>query len=307
MSAGPATLKLQTTADQTIEGTTLTETYEVFTTSNTDGPLEVLAASGLPFLGQSSSIDGLSLVTSRRPVRQSDSTTHWLVEITYSRQKASDQDTQNPPTLRPVKRWTGTRWVERALMKDEDGNPILTSAKSPFNPPITVQVPHSLIFFQRWVDAGDFTIAKKRMYEGKTNSSSFGGEAAGRVMCTAYNGTEEWEQDGDGNVGRYWIENFEFEICFDEADTFRPIKVLDCDYFGLNPSKSFKRMAIFIDANGDYTFDSTAAGAVPVPQPVCIDSSGAYIPASGLPTGAHYLEWNTVPQVDFNGLMLPLY
>jgi hypothetical protein len=347
MSAGPATLKLRTSLNLTYEGAEVQDTYEVFTTDPDDGPDVVMAASGLPTFGAASTYDPLSRVSAVRPQRQEDATVHWLVEVSYSREKGNQQDRQQPPTLRPVRRSASIRWVQKALQQGRtlyttDTPPvpyrqsILTSAKTPFNPPIEIQLPHPVARFVRWEES--FSTQTMKDYVGKVNSTPFGAYDVGWVMCTNIEASEEWEQDADGNPQKYWMVTYEFEACYNESDTFDPIKVLDADFWFLDPSEadeSKKRKSIYIKANGTYTGDSSEAGATPVPSPVPI--SGGLVgdgPIWRLPTDSddpgdiervgdilrpdeiddsgsqpsliHYLEFNIYETADFNALGLPV-
>jgi hypothetical protein len=347
MSALPATLLLQDSGDETYEGFRYEETYQVFTTDASDNGQVALTASGLPSFDSPFSGDPLARVSSRRPTRQADSLTHWHVQVQYTRQRGNQQDTQQPPTLRPVRRSASIRWVQKALQQGRtlytsDTPPvpyrqsILTSAKTPFNPPIEIQLPHPVARFVRWEES--FSTQTMKDYVGKVNSTPFGAYDAGWVMCTNIEASEEWEQDADGNPQKYWMVTYEFEACYNESDTFDPIKVLDADFWFLDPSEadeSKKRKSIYIKANGTYTGDSSEAGATPVPSPVPI--SGGLVgdgPIWRLPTDSddpgdiervgdilrpdeiddsgsqpsliHYLEFNIYETADFNALGLPV-
>ena len=304
MSAGPANLMNVQRGELTANGWTQVHTYQVFTTDGTDGPDVVLSASGLPAFGASLAYDALSRVSRITPIKQSDATIHWEVEVEYSRETANSQDTQQPPTLRPVKRSASVRWTQRALQQDEDGEPIVTSAKTPFNPPIEIAIPHPVVRFTRWESS--FTTSTIKAYVGKVNSSTFGAYDAGWVMCTNIEASEEWEQDADGNPQKYWMVTYEFEACYDDKDTFRPLQVLDADFWFLDPGDSNKRKPIFVLENGNYTGDAEAAGATPVPSPIPISSSGIVLQASEIPASIHYLEFNIYGQADFNALGLPV-
>lgn len=304
MSAGPAYLLLQDSGDETYEGFSYEETYQVFTTDGSDNGQVVLTASGLPAFGASFSGDPLSRVSSRQPIRQSDATTHWQVRIRYSRETGNQQDRQQPPTLRPVKRSASVRWTQRALMQDEDDNPIITAAKTPFNPTIEVAIPHPLVRFTRWESSFSTSIIKA--YVGKVNSSTFGAYDAGWVMCTNIEASEEWEQDANGNPTKFWMVTYEFEACYDEQDKFRPLKALNADFWFLDPGDSNKRKPIFVLENGSYTGDAEAAGATPVPSPVPLSAAGIVLQASELPDDANYLEFNIYGEADFNALGLPV-
>jgi len=301
--------------DQTVEGFTYRETWQVRTTNGDDTSDVVLSAVGLPTLGQQFGGDPLSIVSSRRPVRDSDSRVVWNVEIGYSREKASQEDKQQPPTLRPVKRSTGTKWVEKALMRDNtrsaafpDGKPILTSAKTPFNPPITITVPHPTASFMRWENAtgpNSFSTQTKINYEGKVNSAQFGVFTAGYVLCTGINGSEEWEQDANGTLKRYWMVTYEFEY---NPDGWNPTLLLDEDYWFIDPADS-KRKPIYVDPDGAYGGPDLANG-VPIPSPIPLSgvagSVGDVLQASELPESVHYLEFNIYLEADFNALGLPV-
>lgn len=305
MSAGPANLMNVQRGELTAQGWTQVHTYQVFTTDGTDGPEEILAASGLPGFGSSLTYDALSRVSRITPIKQEDATNHWHVDVEYSRETANQQDNQQPPTLRPVKRSASVRWTQRALMQDEEGDPIVTSAKAPFNPPIEIAIPHAVVRFTRWESS--FTTSTIKAYVGKVNSSTFGAYDAGWVMCTNIEASEEWEQDANGNPQKFWMVTYEFEACYDDKDTFRPLQVLDADFYFLDTADSNKRKLIYIDKTGTLgAEDDLAAGATPVPSPIPLTSTGAPIAAAGLPAMAHYLEFNIYGEADFNALGLPI-
>lgn len=320
MSAGPATLKNIQRGELTHAGWSQVHTYQVFTTDGTDGPDVVLGASGLPSFGSGLAYDPLARVSRISPIKQEDATNHWQVEVEYSRETGNQQDFQQPPTLRPVKRSASIRWVEMALMKDIHGNPILTAAKSPFNPPITISMPHPVVRFQRWEE--EFTTATIRNYAGKVNSEFFGVYVPGEVLCTNIEASEEWEQDADGEPRRYWLVTYEFEACVGITDMWRPMKILDADYWFIDPDPAaigYLRKPIFVDANGIYHGDpKNPDGATPVPSPVPLlghapglpdiepEGFGRVLQASELPDAACYIELDVYEEVDFNELELPV-
>lgn len=305
MSAEAATLLLEESGDQTVDGFEVRQTWQVFTTSNTDGAVEVLLAANLPPFNAAYYGDTRARVSSRRPLRQRDSTTHWNVEIAYTISKQNDQDRQTPPTLRPTKRSAKVRWIEQALMVDRDGAAILTSAKTPFNPPITISVPHSVVTFQRWEST--FSTQTQRDYVGKVNSGTFGVFAAGEVLCTNIEANEEWEQDADGNLQRYWLVTYEFEAS-PSPYPWQPFKILDADYWFIDPSDS-QRKPIFVDKNGTYHGDpDDALGATPVPSPIPLDGPdgdlGDVLQVNEIPADIHYLEFDIYEEADFDALNL---
>lgn len=307
MSAGAATLLNIQRGELTVNGWSQVHTYQVFTTDGTDGPDVVVTASGLPTFYSALAYDPLARASRITPIKQEDATNHWHVEVEYSRETGSQLDRQNPPTLRPVKRSATIRWVEKSLDKDKDGQPILTSAKTPFNPPITVQVPHIVARFVRWESSFSYTTIKT--YAGKVNSTTFGPFPAGQVLCTNIEASEEWEQNGDGNLQRYWQVTYEFEAS-EDWDKWKPFKILDADFWFIDPADS-KRKPIFVDADGTYHGDpNDPNGATPVPSPVPLDGPsgdlGDVLQSSELPQDAHYLEFDIYDEVDFNALNLPV-
>lgn len=351
MSAGAAQLLNVQRGDLSVTGWSVVYTYQVFTTDGTDPPDVVLTASGLPAFNSALSYDPLSRATRFTPIKQEGATNHWHVDVEYTRETANQQDRQQPPTLRPVKRSASVRWVEKALQQGrtlyDDQTPpqpyrqsIVTSARTPFNPPITISVAHSVVRFTRWEES--FSTQTQRDYLGRVNSTQFGVFPAGWVMCTNIEANEEWEQDADGNPQKYWMVTYEFEACAGEADTFDPIKILDADFWFLDPDEDDedkKRKKIYIMPDGTYTGDSTAEGASEVPSPIPISggivliAAGPYYrfprdtddPADivrvgdiltpneltdnyiGQPGGlAHYLEFNVYELADFNELLLPV-
>lgn len=307
MSAGAATLTNIQRGELTYSGWSQVHTYQVFTTDGTDGPDVVLEASGLPSFSSGLTYDPLSRVSRITPIKQEDATTHWHVDVEYSRETGNQQDTQQPPTLRPVKRAAATKMVARSLMKDRHGEPILTGAKTPFNPAIEIQVPHPVVTFTRWEET--FTTATIRAYAGRVNLSDFGDYPAGWVMCVDINASEEWEQDENGDPKKYWMVTYVFEACYDEQDTFDPVNILDCDYWFLDPTDSGKRKPIFVDKDGAYHGNpQDTNGATPAPTPVCLAETpaGDVLQASELPDAAHFLNLEIFQQAEFNDLELPV-
>lgn len=318
MSAGPATLKNIQRGELTYQGWSQVHTYQVITTDGTDGPDVAITASGLPSFGSALTYDPLARVSRITPSKVDDgSTIHWEVEVEYSRETGNQEDRQSPPTLRPVKRAATTRWVERALMRDKDGTAILTAARTPFNPPVTIQVPHPVVTFQRWEDT--FTTDIKKAFEGKVNSDTFGAYEPGWVMCTKIDADEQWEQDAEGEPKKYWLVTYEFEACYDESDRFDPFRILNADYWFLDPDDGGKRKPIFVDKNGVYHGDpKNEDGATPVPSPVPLLGSppgmpdfepagyGRVLQADELPDAANFIELSIYSDVDFNLLQLPV-
>lgn len=338
MSALPATLLNIQRGERTAAGWNQVHTYQVFTTDGTDGPDVVVGAPGLPAFGAALTYDPTARVSRITPDKQGDATNHWHVDVEYSQETANSQDHQKPPTLRPTKRTAKVRWVERALQEDrpyerEDGSfrgdPILTSAKTPFNPPITTSVPHPVVTFQRWEE--EFTTQTLINYVGHVNSTPFGVYAPGWVLCTNIEASEEWEQDAEGEFRRYWLVTYEFEAACDHSDKFDPIRVLDADVWFIDMTDD-ERKALYVLPSGSYTGDATEAGAILVPTPVPI--SGGLVQDSGtgqfrLPTDSddpsdivrvgdwltvqeiergltHHLEFSIYPEADFNELGLPV-
>lgn len=302
MSAGAATLLNVQRGELTVSGWTQVYTYQVFTTVGTDGPDVAITASGLPSFYSALAYDPLARVSRITPIKQEDATTHWHIEVEYTRETGNQLDQQKPPTQRPVKRSASIRWVEKALDKDKDGNPILTSAKTPFNPPIVVQVPHIVARFTRWEK--NFSYQTIKTYAGKVNSTTFGAFAAGQVLCTNIEASEEWEQDATGDLQRYWLVTYEFEAS-EDWDKWKPFKILDADFWFLDPSDDDKRKPILYTSTGEVTNNpNDPDGATPPPSPVPIDEDGVVLLASELPASVHYLEFDIYDEADFNALGL---
>jgi len=305
MAAGIARLKLDERADETAEDFEYSQTWEVFTSDPADDANTVLAAPGLPLYGDAFPSDNGSRVSSRQP-RRMDDLYHWQIDVQYKRQKQSDEEKQNPPTLRPVRRSASTRWVERALFKDRAGKIIATDGtNTPFNPPITVAVPHPVVTFTRWESS--FSTSIQKAYCGKVNSTAFGAYDTGTVMCTDISASEEWEQNAFGQLQRYWQVTYEFEAApHGDWDKYEPTYILNQDVFHMNPSGT-KRLATYIDSAGSLgASDDLLADAIPVPYPVPIYENGLIIDIADLPDAAHFIEFHIYEPADFNALNLPV-
>lgn len=302
MPALAAELLNQTRTDESVEGYEIQELYQVRTTDASVDAFDVLAAPNLPAMNTPFGSSFLTRVANRRPFRPDHrAPTYWHVEVAYRKDRSSQEDRQNPPTLRPVVRSAGIRWVRRAVMKDKDGNAFLTSAKTPFNPPYEMDFPHPTATFVRWQDT--FTTATQLQYAGKANSVAFGAYEAGYVLCSDISASEQWELDAEGVLKRYWQVTYVFEASPELK--WHPHQILDADYWFIDPDDD-KRKPIYVMPDGTYTGDATEEGAAPIPTPIPIGADGDIIDADDLPDDANFLEFNVTDEVDFNALNLPV-
>ena len=306
MPALAAELLNQTRTDESVEGYEIQELYQVRTTDASVDAFDVLAAPGLPALNSPFGSSFLTRVSNRRPFRPDHrAPTYWHVEVAYRKDRSSQEDRQNPPTLRPVVRSAGIRWVERALMMDKDDNAIITSAKTPFNPPLTASFPHPVVTFVRWEET--FSTATQLQYGGKVNSETFGVYEPGYVLCSNIGASEQWELDASGVLKRYWQVTYEFEASPELK--WRPAQILDADYWFIDPDDS-KRKPIYVLPDGTYTGDPTEEGAAPAPTPIPLKGEapnlGNVLVPADIPEFLHFLEFNLHDQVDFNALNLPV-
>lgn len=285
----------------------------------TDDESVVLAASGIPALSSPHPLDPTSIVIRREAVRRSDEWSEWRVNVHYSRQSGSTDDRTAPPTLRPVARSAGFRAVQKAVIKTLNGDPIVVpGTETPYDPPVQVLKYNPVVRFQRW--EASFSTGTQKTYLGKVNSGQFGAYGPGEVMCTALDADEEWENDGNGTIRRYWRVLYEFEA---DEDGWQP-RLQTADYFHIDPADS-KRVPIFIGDDGtafdanDNPFTSSNGDAAPHPMLLYAQDIGGIVageiaPAanisSAIADGSFNDKFTKVYDVhgeaDFTALALPI-
>ena len=211
-------------------------TFIVVTSDSSVEQLQVKLATGIPRVGDFYSVGtgadqwidfgALCRTVSAEPL-DPDERTVWIVTVDYS-SKTGDAELQqgggvpglpqtgsgggdknNPqlanPLFAPYKvRW-GSRKVPRTRLTTVDVPPlpIVNSAGEPFDPPPSVEVSLRTCTVTR-PEIG-FSPFGSNYFENKTNSGSFQGRAAGRVLCESITGDYAFE-----NGVNYWLVTYEF-------------------------------------------------------------------------------------------------
>lgn len=234
-------------------GVTARRDWKVIVDDPNDDDSIVLAASGIPGLLLPHPNDGTSLVVRREATRRSVEWSEWFVSVYYSRQPGSTEDRQSPPTLRPVIRSASVRSVQMAVtsMKVADENsangfkivPItIKGTGTPLDPPLMITRYLPVVRFRRWESS--FSTQTQRDYCGRVNKTPFGAYGPGEVMCTNIEGEEEYENDGNGTIIKYWHVTYEFAA---DTNGWQP-RVVNADYFCINSDGN--RVALHLDTDG---------------------------------------------------------
>jgi hypothetical protein len=260
-----------------------TRSFRVFTDDIRTGPIEVQAAAGIPRLFSSyfnysaTEEDILSLCRRIRPQQSTDNPFEWVVTCEYSTRvldpallnlltggpfrgsrpqgsgdlQASDA---NPLNKIPDVRFSFITF-QRPLEKDiVTGAPIVNSAGTKFDPPVTYDESVLVLTFTR--NETVYNVALAAQYKDSVNSDIFLGFSPGYAKCVNIGGIRAFE-----NNQLYYKITYEFHIKYEDPNGFdwqpRPI---DMGY---------------VDKNGAH-IKPNGTDKTPVPWPL----NGAGLPLS---------------------------
>jgi hypothetical protein len=215
----------------------------------------------------------------------------WEVTVTYS--LINNILPWNEPVLY---NWSQQN-SDQIVTTDTSGNPILNSAKCPFNPALTATRYEPVLSCVR--NEVSFSESTPQAYVGAVNSATFKGAAANFCMCVGIQAQEQIYTTEAGSQTPYYAVtyNFAFRLYYPWQ-----AKVLNAGVEQLDPSSSpAGKLIKILDDMGQ-----------PKTEPWPLDSSGHAIPPPGLSpypgytgTGSPYYQTYIIyPQVDFNALGL---
>ena len=277
-------------ADENDEGVrTYRLTYQVLTDSVNDGPIAVLAASGLPRIGDTFGFGNSSdfgAYCKRRTARQPDETgLKWQVEVEWA--SDSKPPTETPPEnpLDELPKYSLGFVRETApLEKDGSGSAIVNSAGVPFNPPIEVEVSRPVLKVQRNEPPDFITLAARAIeYQDAVNSDTFYGAVAGKARMMSIEVSTEFKRNGVS----YCVVSYEIQF----------------NTLGWS-TQAISRGVVekFDTVGGSYGWRLIrGSDGLPVKEPVLLDSSGAKASPTATP---HVQTINVYPSKAFAALGL---
>jgi hypothetical protein len=199
----------------------------------------------------------------------------WDVTAHYTTQA---RDRNDNPLQRPTSIRFGFAKFERVAERDVNGQAIVNSAGSYFDPPPMMDDSRPTIVMVR--NEPSFNAALAMDYQDAVNSAAWFGFPAGTAKVSQISASDHWENDV-----YYWEVTYEFEIRR-EGWTLR---LLDQGRY----ERSGTNVRPILDANGD-----------PVQDPVLLNGSGSRLDNPG-PSTAVFLNFDVYKQRDLNALGLP--
>ena len=261
---------------------TAVETWQVFTTAATDSAWDIDAAAVVPRKFDPHPEDADLLCRKRTFTQSSEKPTFWIATIEYSTETDDQQQSDDNPLQRPVKRsWTTTD-VSKPVFEDTAGVAIMNTAGLPYDPPTEMNASHVVLRYVR--NEASFSGTLAASYNNRINSDTFAGYTAGklRLKITA---------DEDFYRGlSYWIVTYEMEE---------------------NPDGWQKRLlsqGLMYKLSGGgntYFLRCTEGDGEYVTEPVPLTSTGEQVDAANLPGSAVFTTHNVYRTAVFGNLNLP--
>jgi hypothetical protein len=231
--------------------------FRVITNDSGTGPIEVQAAYGIPRLFESyfnfsaSEEDRFCLLRRIQPRQSTEDPNEWLVNCEYSTRildpallaqlggkpfrgsKPSGPNDMQSADANPLNKIPDVRFsfvtFQRPLEKDlESGKPIVNSAGTRFDPPVTYDESVLLLTFTR--NEAVFNVALAAQYKDSVNSDTFLGFSPGWVKLANIGSVRAFE-----NNQLYYKTTYEFQIKYEDPNAFdwQP-RAIDMGYLDKN-------------------------------------------------------------------------
>lgn len=175
-----------------------------------DGPQTVLAASGVPAMGDTYAFGNDSDTEATCidvEVEATESPMVWMVTATYDTSRVFDLGILSPLNLPPEVSWTFSKY-DWPLQRDGDGVPMVNSSSERFDPPLTVQQSRPVLTVRR--NEASFSPALAALYIDSLNSDTFAGLPP---LCAKINNIAEQRAIDMGLT--YYQVTYEVEFKYD--------------------------------------------------------------------------------------------
>src|SRR3990167_1010344 len=143
---------------------TAVETWHVLTDSATDSAWDIDAANVVPRKFDPHPEDATLLVRKRSFTQSSEKATFWIATIEYSTETDDQQQSDDNPLQRPVKKSWSPNSIQKPLFRDTAGAAVLNTAGIPYNPPCEVQKRQTVLRYVR--NEATFNDTLARSYAG---------------------------------------------------------------------------------------------------------------------------------------------
>jgi len=225
-------------------------------------PHAIAADPLVPQLGSATVLAGWPMiVVNVRPRHYAGDPFRWEIDVDYSTINTDAQNPQNTAT-HPLDRPPDVAWDfiagTQVVYEDANGDPITTSSKEFFDPPLEIEEYYPRLVIARNQLAYSPPVALE--YTGAVNSDSFFGADPHQVRCAGITGRLQFEVWQKANIA-FW--NVVYEFHFRIAEHGWKKRLLDIGYYEL-------------DANGKqkHILDKQQA---PVTSPVPLDGAGGQL------------------------------
>ena len=289
---------VEVSGDQTEEGhRTYVKTFEVRTSSASDGPVTVMLASGLPTRGDyfsyGNDTDFLAMCKKIGNVklREINATFRlWRIEAHYST-AGSKEDPNNQPGNPLDWAWkikfrpSGARKV---MSKDKDGRAIKGSADEPFEPLPEIIAPNGLVLLEK--NTATLSLSTWWAYQGAVNDAAIWGLSSSR-MARINSWTADIVYTGGG--GSYVANSFEVEV--------------DRNKFVYTPLDQGFRRLTGVDPDGKPHFSQIRIEGELPSKPVLLNGLGDQLLANASPVffdgiGGNPASFKLEDEVDFSAV-----
>ena len=251
----------------------------------TDGAT-VMAAAGLPAIGNTYSANGVNdygaFVNSIVIDEEGEDGKSWIATVEYGPYDANTFP--GSPMDWPLRLRFTTNKLERVIWADRNGNAILNSAYDPFKDPIAIDDSRTIITATRNELISSFDLTLADSYKDKINASTWNGFAAETVKCSNIETSDPQLYTTSVTIPGaiyYYAVTYTFEI---NRDTWAR-EILDQGFTKLDGSTPKKRLQI-TDKYGQ-----------PITEAVPLDGSGGELATNGTPV---FLTKDVYPTADFS-------
>jgi hypothetical protein len=280
--------------------------FQLRTSDPADGPTVAGGHPFLPRLGESHPEDFSAVVVKVSPEQQSEDPRLWRVTIEYDTQPSvpaaqqptdADSGSEAPEEEKPgdkpenpterLPEWKVTfektaeprRYSQNATDPTTFDNPILNSAKLPFDPPVMVEVARPVVAVT--FNLPRFSLVKAQNLVDTVNKTTWRGLAPRVARLSGIEAGTEAE-----NGITFWKVTYTFSIKWDTWD----LRVLDCGYAEYQPADpGHGHPATWVKIRDPFGSEAT--------EPVPLDGGGRRLTPGQPPV---YLAFKVYRELDFN-------
>lgn len=202
----------------------------------------------------------------------------WEATVTWGVWDPGTHTATGNPVDQPTRVFFESQTFEEICDKDVDGVPIMNSAYTRFDPPVTRDKTRPVLRVVR--NEATFSDSTILAYADKVNSDVVGAYPVRTLKCSAPTAEKKFSQD----TGNQYYE-VTYLLSYNEATWDK--EVLDAGYEELDPSDPTKRRKV-LDGSGQ-----------PISTPALLDGEGHPLPPPIDEDNAVYLTFRVYEEIDF--------